>query len=201
MITISINRFPNVRNTRDGVGTGDGEVERRVMSGDGSRFLSRRELLQRAAAGAGSLALAGSFAEFLAACGGTSSTPTSSAKALSPDTAGALAVWHYSSQQDVKTVQDYTALFTKKYPKVDVKLQYVEFSEMPKRAIAAAAAKSGPDVFIYGGNEVNAMYQAGVFRSVDSYWQGFGDRAQFPDGVLTKFKNQVYGVKGYVNLT
>jgi multiple sugar transport system substrate-binding protein len=170
------------------------------MGADGSRFLSRRELLQRAAVGAGTLTLAGSLADLLAACGGSSTTP-SSGQALSADTTGTLTVWHYSSQQDVKTVQDYTALFSKKYPKVDVKLQYVEFSEMPKRAIAAAAAKSGPDVFIYGGNEVNAMYQAGVFRSVDDHWQSFADRGQFPDGVITKFKNKVYGVKGYVNLT
>ena len=38
---------------------------------------------------------------------------------------------------------------------------------MPQKAIAAAAAKQGPDVFIYGGNEVNAMFKAGVFKSVD----------------------------------
>jgi multiple sugar transport system substrate-binding protein len=170
------------------------------MGADGSGFLSRREVLQRAAVGAGSLTLAGSLADLLAACGGSSPAPAAG-QALGAGTTGTLTVWHYSSQQDVKTVQDYTALFSKKYPKVDVKLQYVEFSEMPKRAIAAAAAKSGPDVFIYGGNEVNAMYQAGVFRAVDDYWQAFADRGQFPDGVITKFKNKVYGVKGYVNLT
>src|SRR2546421_8304277 len=162
--------------------------------------LTRRELLQRTAAGAGSLALAGSLADLLAACGGSSAAP-STGKPLSPDSSGSITVWHYSTSNDLKTVQDYTALFTRKYPKITVNLQYVEFSETPKRAIAAAAAKSGPDVFIYGGNEVNAMKQAGVFRSVDPYWQGFADRGQFPDGVITKFGGKVYGVKGYVNLT
>jgi len=126
------------------------------------RGLSRRQLLKGAAAGAGSLALAGSLAEFLAACGGNTTTTTTSK--LDANTAGNLEVWHYSSQQDVKTIQDYSALFSQKYPKVNVKLTYVEFSEMPKRAIAAAGAKQGPDVFIYGGNEVNAMYKAGVFK-------------------------------------
>ncbi|HXM57933.1 MAG TPA: extracellular solute-binding protein [Candidatus Dormibacteraeota bacterium] len=162
--------------------------------------LSRRELLQRTAAGAGSLALAGTLGDLLAACGGSSTTP-SSGKPLSPDTSGSITVWHYSSANDLKTVQDYTALFTKKYPKITVNLQYVEFSEMPKRAIAAAAAKSGPDVFIYGGNEVNAMYKAGTFRSIDSLWSSYPDKGQFPDGVITKFGGKVYGVKGYVNLT
>jgi multiple sugar transport system substrate-binding protein len=177
-------------------------------SGDASRAagpelggrLSRRQLLKGAAYGAGSLALAGGVGDLLAACGSSSSSPSSSAT-LGPNTSGSLTVWHYSTSNDVKTVQDYTALFTKKYPKVTVNLQYVEFSETPKRAIAAAAAKSGPDVFIYGGNEVNAMYKAGVFRSIDSYWSSYADKAQFPDGVITKFGGKVYGVKGYVNLT
>ena len=66
------------------------------------RGLSRRHLLKGAAAGAGSLALAGSLAEFLAACGGN--TPTTASK-LDANTAGNLEVWHYSSQQDVKTIQ------------------------------------------------------------------------------------------------
>jgi multiple sugar transport system substrate-binding protein len=162
------------------------------------RNVSRRDLLKGAAAGAGSLAFSGGIASFLEACGTSSGTTSTK---LDANTTGTLVVWHYSSQQDVKTVQDYTALFTKKYPKIDVKLTYIEFSEMPKRAIAAAGAKQGPDVYIYGGNEVNAMYKAGVFKSVDSYWQSFGDKGQFPDGVITRFDNKVYGVKGYVNLT
>ena len=164
-----------------------------------NRSVSRRDLLKGAATGAGVLALGGGVAGFLEACG-SSSTPAASGN-LGPDTTGTLTVWHYSSQQDVKTVQDYTALFTQKFPKVTVNLQYVEFSVTGQRAIAAAAAKQGPDVFIYGGNEVNAMYQAGVFKDIDSYWQAYADKGQFPDGVITRFNNHVYGVKGYVNLT
>jgi multiple sugar transport system substrate-binding protein len=161
--------------------------------------LSRRQLLKGAAAGAGALALAGGMEAFLAACGGSSSS--GGGQAVTPDTSGSITVWHYSTSNDVKTIQDYTALFNKKYPKITVNLQYVEFSEMPKRAIAAAAAKNGPDVFVYGGNEVNAMYGAGAFKNVDDRWSAFADKGQFPDGVITRFKNKVYGVKGYVNLT
>jgi multiple sugar transport system substrate-binding protein len=174
----------------------DGSLERFITPLN--QRLSRRDVLKGAAAGAGMLAFGGGISSFLAACGGSSpSTPTT----LGPDTTGTLTVWHYSSQQDVKTVQDYSALFTKKYPKVTINLQYVEFSVTGQRAIAAAAAKQGPDVFIYGGNEVNAMYKAGVFKDIDSTWQSFADKGQFPDGVITKFNNHVYGVKGYVNLT
>src|SRR5579859_2390415 len=173
----------------------DGSLERFITPLE--QRVSRRDVLKSAAAGAGMLAFGGGISSFLAACGGSASAPS----ALGPDTTGTLTVWHYSSQQDVKTVQDYTALFTKKYPKVTVNLQYVEFSVTGQRAIAAAAAKQGPDVFIYGGNEVNAMYQAGVFKDIDSNWQAYADKGQFPDGVITKFNNHVYGVKGYVNLT
>src|SRR5579859_415157 len=174
----------------------DGSLERLISPFE--RSVSRRDVLKGAAAGAGMLALGGGVSSFLAACGGGS---TSASSTLGPDTTGTLTVWHYSSQQDVKTVQDYTALFTKKYPKVTVNLQYVEFSVTGQRAIAAAAAKQGPDVFIYGGNEVNAMYKAGVFKDIDSHWQAYADKDQFPDGVITRFNNHVYGVKGYVNLT
>jgi multiple sugar transport system substrate-binding protein len=174
----------------------DGSLERFITPVN--QRLSRRDVLKGAAAGAGMLAFSGGISSFLAACGGSS---PSTSTTLGPDTTGTLTVWHYSSQQDVKTVQDYSALFTKKYPKVTVNLQYVEFSVTGQRAIAAAAAKQGPDVFIYGGNEVNAMYKAGVFKDIDSTWQSFADKGQFPDGVITKFNNHVYGVKGYVNLT
>lgn len=169
--------------------------------GSFERSISRRDLLKGAAAGAGALTFSGGLTTFLTACGGGSENAPATATKLDANTTGSLEVWHYSSSQDVKAIQDYTALFTKKYPKIDVRLTYVEFSEMPKRAIAAAAAKSGPDVFVYGGNEVNAMFKAGVFKSVDPYWQKFSDKAQFPDGVITRFNNKVYGVKGYVNLT
>jgi multiple sugar transport system substrate-binding protein len=174
----------------------DGSLERFITPLN--QRLSRRDVLKGAAAGAGMLAFGGGVSSFLAACGGSS---PSTSTTIGPDTTGTLTVWHYSSQQDVKTVQDYSALFTKKYPKVTVNLQYVEFSVTGQRAIAAAAAKQGPDVFIYGGNEVNAMYKAGVFKDIDSNWQSFADKGQFPDGVITKFNNHVYGVKGYVNLT
>jgi multiple sugar transport system substrate-binding protein len=169
------------------------------MSAPGQdRSVSRRQLLKGAAAGAGSLALSGSLASFLAAC---SSTTTGGAKQLGPGTTGSLTVWHYSTAEGLKTIQDRTGLFNKKYPKIDVKLVFSEFSEMPKRLIAAAAAKSGPDVIVYGGNELVPLYKAGVFKSMDSYWSSYADRATFPDGVITKFNGKVFGVKGYVNLT
>ncbi len=158
---------------------------------------SRRQFLKAGLAGAGALAASGPLSSLLAACGSSS---TSSQK-LGPDTTGTLTIWHYATAGDVTTVENYTKLFQRKFPKVNVQMTYIEFSAYPNRVIAAAGAKSGPDVMIYGGNETVNMYQAGAFYDVDSRWKQFADRDQFPDSVLTSFKNKVYGIKGYVNLT
>lgn len=162
----------------------------------GDHQSTRRDVLRTLMLGGGTLLAA-------AACGKGPEQAVSqgSGKSVAADATGTLNVWHYSTSNNLKAVEDYTAAFTKKYPKVDVKLTFVEFSEMPKRAIAAAGARSGPDVFIYGGNEVLPMYQAGVFREIDTWWSKFPDRTKFPDGVQTKFDGKLFGVKGYVNLT
>jgi multiple sugar transport system substrate-binding protein len=91
-------------------------------------------------------------------------------------------------------------MFNKLYPKVDVKYVYVEFQELSKRAIAAAGAKQGPDVLIYGGSDLVQMYKTGALKSMQSYWDQFPDKDKYPDGVITRFDGQIYGVKPYVKL-
>ena len=158
---------------------------------------SRRKFLKTGLAGAGVLAASGPLTSLLAACGSSST----SGQKVGPNTTGTLNIWHYATASDVATVKNYTKLFQKKFPKVNVQMTYIEFSAYPNRVIAAAGAKSGPDVLIYGGNETVNMYQAGAFYDLNSRWTQFADRDQFPDSVITKFKNKVYGIKGYVNLT
>ncbi|MDE3076325.1 MAG: extracellular solute-binding protein [Chloroflexota bacterium] len=135
-----------------------------------------------------------------AAASSAAASPAASSAAAQA-AAATLTVWHYSTAEGLKTVQDRTALFNKKYPKVKVDLVFSEFSAMPQRLIAAAGAKSGPDVIIYGGNEVVPLFKAGVFKDMDSYWSSYADKDKFPGAVISKFDGKVYGVKGYVNLT
>jgi multiple sugar transport system substrate-binding protein len=127
--------------------------------------------------------------------------PTAAAAAAAPDVSGALNVWHYFSTEGQRSILPvWQEMFNKVYPKVEVKYVYIEFSELSKRIIAAAGARQGPDVLIYGGSDLVQMYKSGGLRSMQPYWDTFEDKGQYPDGVITRFDGQVYGVKPYVNL-
>jgi len=126
--------------------------------------------------------------------------PTTAAATVS-DASGSLNVWNYFNTQGQKTIlTEWQAMFNKQYPKVDVKYVYVEFQELSKKVIAAAGAKQGPDVLLYGGSDLVQMYKTGALKSMQPYWDKFADKDKFPEGVLTKFDGQIYGVKPYVNL-
>jgi multiple sugar transport system substrate-binding protein len=127
-------------------------------------------------------------------------TTTPAAAAVS-DATGSLNIWHYFNTQGQKTIlTEWQTMFNKQYPKVDVKYVYVEFQELSKKIIAAAGAKQGPDVLLYGGSDLVQMYKTGALKSMQPYWDKFADKDKFPEGVLTKFDGQIYGVKPYVNL-
>jgi multiple sugar transport system substrate-binding protein len=153
--------------------------------------LGRRQLLRTAAiaGGLGSLAVL------------TASSATPVFAQATSSTSGTLNVWHYfnvAGQQSI--LKEWAGLFNQQYPNVEVKYTYVEFQDLSKKIIAAAGAKQGPDVIIYGGSDLSAMYKVGALKSMQPYWSQYADAAQFPDGVITRFNNEVYGVKGYVNL-
>lgn len=137
-----------------------------------------------------------------AAAAAPTAAPTAAAAAATvSDASGTLNVWHYFSTQGQKGIlTEWQAMFNKQYPKVDVKYVFVEFQELSKRVIAAAGAKQGPDVLLYGGSDLVQMYKVGALKSMQPYWDKFADKDKFPDGVLTKFDGQIYGVKPYVNL-
>jgi multiple sugar transport system substrate-binding protein len=127
--------------------------------------------------------------------------PTAPAAAAASDVSGSLNVWHYFNTDGQKSILSvWQDMFNKLYPKVDVKYVYVEFQELSKRVIAAAGAKQGPDVLIYGGSDLVQMYKTGALKSMQPYWDKFADKDKYPDGVITRFDDQIYGVKPYVNL-
>jgi multiple sugar transport system substrate-binding protein len=127
--------------------------------------------------------------------------PAAAATAAASDVSGSLNIWHYFNTQGQKTIlTEWQSMFNKQYPKVDVKYVYVEFQELSKKIIAAAGAKQGPDVILYGGSDLVQMYKTGALGSMQQYWDKFADKDKFPDGVITRFDGQIYGVKPYVNL-
>jgi multiple sugar transport system substrate-binding protein len=153
--------------------------------------LDRRGLLRVAA-------VAGGLGSLAALAG---STRTTAAAQVGSNASGTLNVWHYfnvAGQQSI--LKEWATLFNQQYPQVEVKYTYVEFQDLSKKIIAAAGAKQGPDVIIYGGSDLSAMYKVGALKSMQPYWGQYADAQQFPDGVITKFNGEVYGVKGYVNL-
>jgi multiple sugar transport system substrate-binding protein len=102
------------------------------------------------------------------------------------DVTGSLNVWNYFNTQGQKTIlTEWQTMLNKVYPKVDVKYVYVEFQELSKKVIAAAGAKQGPDVLLYGGSDLVQMYRVGALESMQPYRDKFADKDKYPEGVLT----------------
>lgn len=126
----------------------------------------------------------------------TAAKPT--AQPAAATTSGTLTVWHYDTNGTL--VKPLAALFNKTFPKITVQNTYIEFSELSKKLIAAVAAKTGPDVIIYGGSDLVQMYKTGTLKSLQPYWNKYSEKDQFNDSLITKFNGEIYGVKPYVNL-
>ncbi|MDQ1582237.1 MAG: multiple sugar transport system substrate-binding protein [Microbacteriaceae bacterium] len=139
-----------------------------------------------AAAVAAALALSGCSA------GGGSSNSGSSKE---------LTVWHYfSDPNQVKLMTDYASLFQKNNPGVKVNNVYVPYDQMDSKLIASAGAKSGPDVVVFNGADTDNLALANTLAPIDSQWNGFADKDQFPASVVHKVNGKTYSVQGYVNL-
>ncbi|MBV8717451.1 MAG: extracellular solute-binding protein [Chloroflexi bacterium] len=156
----------------------------------GPSGFTRRDFLRRSLVGAG-----------LAGLAAVASAPLVVAQPIRVSQSGSLNVWHYyNTDAQVNLLGTWTQMFNKLYPNVNVVSSYVYFQDLSQKIIAAAGAKQGPDVLIYGGSDLVQMYKAGALRSMQPYWDQFADGSQYPDGVLTRFDGQIYGVKPYVNL-
>jgi len=159
-----------------------------------SALLSRRVFLRGALAGAGLAGLAAISAAPTVATAQRVSQASSNAS-------GTLNLWHYFNvDAQVGLLATWTGLFNQLYPNIKVVTSYVEFQQLSQKVIAATGAKQGPDVLIYGGSDLVQMYKAGALKSLQPYWDQFADAGQYPDGVITRFDDQIYGVKPYVNL-
>jgi multiple sugar transport system substrate-binding protein len=161
------------------------------MTQSSTSELTRRAFLHRAVVGAGLVGLAGM----------ASATPVFAQSTRVAQSSGTLNVWHYyNTDAQVSLLGTWTQMFNKQYPNVNVVSSYVYFQDLSQKVIAAAGARQGPDVLIYGGSDLVQMYKAGALKSMQPYWDQFADANQYPDGVLTRFDGQIYGVKPYVNL-
>lgn len=112
-----------------------------------------------------------------------------------------LTVWEYFSQPSaLKTLHALAHLFEKGHPDVRVKYVFVPYDHLPEKVIAAAGAKSGPDVVVYNGTSLASLAEAGALANLTPYWEHFEGRQQFPSTVVHKYHKNIYGVQGYINL-
>lgn len=113
-----------------------------------------------------------------------------------------ITVWHYFSgnPSQEKVMTDYKAIFEKENPGVTVENVYVPYDQMNSKLTAAASTKSGPDVVVFNGAETSLLAEGGILAPMDSYWNSFADKAQFPASVIHKSNGKMYSAQGYVNL-
>ena len=139
-----------------------------------------------------SIGIAGALALSACSSGGGSSAS---------DAPITLTVWHYyNTDGQVAGLKKTAESFEAKHPNVKVEFSYVPVDQFTTKAVTAAGAKTGPDVLVYGASGTYSLAQAGAIKPMDSWWNDFKDKDQFPSGVMQKVDGKLYGVQGYVNL-
>jgi multiple sugar transport system substrate-binding protein len=146
---------------------------------------------------AGAMLAAGALA--LSGC-----TPTSGGDAGGGGNGGdsnTVTVWHYfSDPNQVKIMEDYKEMFEEANDGVTVDNVYVPYDQMNSKLISAVGAQTGPDVVVFNGAETATIALAGALAPLDEQWDGFADKAQFPDSVIHRINDEIFSVQGYVNL-
>lgn len=111
-----------------------------------------------------------------------------------------LTVWHYYTlDNQLKMIDEYAKTFAESHPDVTVDYVYVPMDQMNSKLIAAAGAKTGPDIVIADGFNIGTLAGAGTLAPLDEQWNGYADKDQFAEGALKSVDGTVYGVQGHVN--
>ncbi len=147
----------------------------------------------------GALLLAGTLA--LGGCTPTSGGNAGGGGGGGNGDANTVTVWHYfSDPNQVRIMDDYKQMFEEANEGVTVDNVYVPYDQMNSKLISAVGAKTGPDVAVFNGAETATIALAGALAPLDEQWDGFADKAQFPDSVIHRINDEIFSVQGYVNL-
>ena len=145
------------------------------------------------------LATAAAAALSLSACGGSSGGGAKSAGSGKHTT---LTVWtYYAGAQGAATLKAQDALFEKQNPNVTVKQVQLSFTQLDPKLLAAAAAHTGPDVFL--DNVVvdfPELVAAHALAPLTSDWNSYPGKSQYPSAGIWKSGGQIYNVMSYSNL-
>ncbi|WP_449374319.1 sugar ABC transporter substrate-binding protein [Arthrobacter psychrolactophilus] len=74
------------------------------------------------------------------------------------------------------------------------------YDQLNSKLIAAVGAKTGPDVVVFNGADASTLALGGTLAPIEDKWDSFADKGQFPDSVVHRLDDAIYGVQGYVNL-
>lgn len=135
-------------------------------------------------------------AALLGAC-----SPAASGEGESTDASSTLTVWHYYSVDGQTEALDRLGdIFEKSHPGVTVENVYVPIDQLTSKLVTAAGSGKGPDVVVYGAASTYTLAEAGAIEPMNDWWDGYADKDQFPDGVIQRVGDDIYGVQGFVNL-
>jgi multiple sugar transport system substrate-binding protein len=113
-----------------------------------------------------------------------------------------LTVWtYYTGAAQIKALKQQDALFEKQNPGVTVDEVQVPGTQLDPKLLAAAAAHTGPDVFL--DNVVvdfPELVAAGALSPLTSDWNSYSGKSQYPAAGIWKSKGQIYNVMSYSNL-
>ncbi|MBD7917713.1 extracellular solute-binding protein [Cellulomonas sp. Sa3CUA2] len=145
--------------------------------------------------------LAAASGLLLAACsGGTSADGAGSQGSGSGDSA-TLTVWHYfSDDNQVKLMDEFADKFEAQHDGATVDNVFVPYDQLNSKLVAAAGAKTGPDVVVFNGAEAATLALGGALAPLDDYWADFADADQVSESVVHTIDGTTYAVQGYVNL-
>jgi multiple sugar transport system substrate-binding protein len=110
-------------------------------------------------------------------------------------------VWHYfSDENQVKVMTDYKELFESNNDGITVENVFVPYDQLNSKLLTAVGSGTGPDVVVFNGADASTLALGGALAPVTDQWDGFADKAQFPESVVHSLDGDVYAVQGYVNL-
>lgn len=112
-----------------------------------------------------------------------------------------LTFWQYYTGTGRTWLANQVKDFEKKNPSVQIKLVDVVGDQQDQKLLASVATGTTPDLFI---NNIVVDYPslqaAGVFKDLTAEWNGYADKAQFPDSAVWKTDGKVYNLMSYTNL-
>lgn len=141
-------------------------------------------------------------ATLMGAVGATASPAlAASGSGLNANTRGSLTVWTYLyTGTGIAEFNQEEAIFHKQFPHVTVNFVQIPSSTEDSKLLAAAAAKTGPDVVQDNPDvDVYELANSGAIANMTPFWAKYSQRNEFPASALWKYDGKVVTAQSYVD--